>query len=315
MARTPPAAPLFTVLLPTHGRDEVIGHAIRSVLDQTVADFELLIAGDGVADRTRDVVASFADPRIRWFDSPKGPGAGYVNRNRALAEARGRLVAFIAHDDIMLPDHLELLAAPFRDERVGWGYSRPLWVDDHGTVVPFYVNLHDPVHRHAFMHERNSLPATCVVYRRDEDDPAPWPEDAERLGDWILWKRLVGGLLERHGARGIAHVRHPTCLHFRADWRRSDRWGPSPLMGMLRAREAAPASWPNALSLFGGSEDEVASEGTVTPQHRVAALMRADPNLSRRLRGGVTLLQDRLVWAMTQADDFALPPASLAPED
>jgi len=64
-------APQVSVLLPTHNRADVLGYAIQSVLSQSVGDFELLIAGDGCADPTRDVVGRFRDPRIRWFDLQK----------------------------------------------------------------------------------------------------------------------------------------------------------------------------------------------------------------------------------------------------
>ena len=64
--------PRFSVLMPTHDRPHLIGHAIRSVLAQSRADLELLVVGDGAVDGTAAVVQGFGDPRIRWFDLPKG---------------------------------------------------------------------------------------------------------------------------------------------------------------------------------------------------------------------------------------------------
>ena len=114
---------------------------IKSVLWQTEQNFEILVAGDGCIDNTAEVVAAFKDERIRWFDLPKAPGFGYANRNVALRQARGELVAFLAHDDLLLPDHLALLAACFDDDRVEWAYSRPVWVSIDGLVLPLPINL------------------------------------------------------------------------------------------------------------------------------------------------------------------------------
>ncbi|MBK5577868.1 glycosyltransferase [Ochrobactrum anthropi] len=59
--------PLFSILLPTHSRVDVIGYAVQSVLNQTVKDFELLVVGDGCPPETRTILQGFNDPRIRFL--------------------------------------------------------------------------------------------------------------------------------------------------------------------------------------------------------------------------------------------------------
>src|SRR5215510_8295208 len=133
-------APRFTVLLPTHDRADVLGFAIASVLAQSEPDFELLVVADGCTNATASVVASFADPRIRFFDLPKAPHFGYANRNVALREAKGELIAFAPDDDLWLPDHLEALVPLFAEDRVELAHSRPAWVSREGFVFPVAVD-------------------------------------------------------------------------------------------------------------------------------------------------------------------------------
>ncbi len=83
-----------------------ISESIRSILDQTLGDFELLIVNDGSTDHTVDVINTFKDPRIRLIQNDKNRGLVYT-RNVALTEARGSYVAILDSDDIAIHDRLE----------------------------------------------------------------------------------------------------------------------------------------------------------------------------------------------------------------
>lgn len=277
-------APRYTVLLPTHNRADVVGLAIQSVLAQSERDFELLVVGDGCTDSTAEVVKAFDDRRITWFDLPKAAGFGYANRNVALRQATGELVAFMAHDDLMLPDHLALMVQSFSEPGTEWAYSRPLWVSDDGVVIPFAVDLFVPEQLHVFLNEHNSIPASCVVYRRSlHERVGLWPEDEPDAADWEMWKRMVAPV----NGSNLAYVRQPTTLHFRADWRTGRSWGPPPLVAWLAAAHAP--SWPASLrfSVAGGS-----------PQHFLTNAI-AEPKVVTALRAGVDQGIDLLAW--TQA--------------
>lgn len=277
--------PRFTILLPTHNRAATLAVAIASVQAQSLVEWELLVVGDGCTDDTASLMAGFAgDARIRWFDLPKAEGFGYANRNRVLAEARGELVAFLGHDNVYFPDHLERLAGPLRDPQAMMAYSRPLLIGDDGAIVPFFVNLTTPPARRAFLTKANVLPASTVVYRRTAlaGPEGPWPEDRAHSGDWEMWKRIA----EAH-PQGLRPLREPTCLHFRADWRPAARWAPPPY-ALLRLLQEAGAWYPPELLLR-------MPEG-VLPQAAVWARIEADPTLTLRIRNACDRLLDHLAW-------------------
>lgn len=97
--------PIVSVVLPTYRRPELLRRAIRSVLAQSHADFELLVVDDASGDETPQVVAGFKDPRIRYLRQMRNAGAAAA-RNLAIAEARGEFLAFQDDDDIWLRDRL-----------------------------------------------------------------------------------------------------------------------------------------------------------------------------------------------------------------
>lgn len=99
--------PDATILVPTHRHVLLLPYALDSALDQEGASVEVLVVGDGVEDPTREVVARYAaDPRVRFFDFPKGPRRGEAYRHEVLQEATGRIVTYLSDDDIFLRDHV-----------------------------------------------------------------------------------------------------------------------------------------------------------------------------------------------------------------
>jgi len=98
-------APTITVCIPTYNRAHYLGETIRSVLGQTLRDFELLICDDASTDNTAQVVASFKDPRIRYHRH--ATNVGIAANHKAVTEmAEGEFVAILPDDDLFLPDHL-----------------------------------------------------------------------------------------------------------------------------------------------------------------------------------------------------------------
>lgn len=97
--------PQVTVLMAVFNGARHLRQAIDSVLSQTYRDFELLIVDDASTDDTREIVRSYADPRLRLVCAPVNQGLpGALNRGLHLA--RGTYVARLDHDDVALPGRL-----------------------------------------------------------------------------------------------------------------------------------------------------------------------------------------------------------------
>ena len=97
----------ISVIIPTFNREKLIGNSIKSVLNQTFKNFELIIVDDGSTDNTSEVVDKFQDNRIKYIKLDKNQGASNA-RNIGIKNAKGKYISFQDSDDIFYPNKLEI---------------------------------------------------------------------------------------------------------------------------------------------------------------------------------------------------------------
>lgn len=108
LASAPPAAPTFSILVPSYNQAGLLMETLDSLLAQGRSDWEALVVNDGSTDETPRVMQDYAarDPRIRTFHKANG-GCGSA-LNEGLRHARGRWVCWLSSDDLYEPDALEI---------------------------------------------------------------------------------------------------------------------------------------------------------------------------------------------------------------
>lgn len=101
-------APLVSVLMLVYNtKEEYLKEAIESVLEQTYSNFELIVLDDGSSVSPKDIVDSYHDSRICFYENDGNKGLVY-SRNKLLKLAKGKYIALLDSDDIALPDRLSI---------------------------------------------------------------------------------------------------------------------------------------------------------------------------------------------------------------
>lgn len=161
---TPADKALVSIVLPTYKRAHVLPFAIRSVLAQTYANWELIVVDDHSPDDTAQVVAGFSDPRIRYVrNDPNLKLPRTLNRGHSLA--RGEYLTWTSDDNLYAQGAIEAMVRRLQQGDCDlvyadyWLFSRE---DDAGRPLDAQVDrLPDTVQL-----DKGNHMGACFLYTR-----------------------------------------------------------------------------------------------------------------------------------------------------
>lgn len=131
--------PRISAIMPVYNGVKYIEASIGSIVAQTLPPTELFVIDDGSTDGSQELLEKIPTPfpKIVLHQANKRQSAA---RNLAAARATGDYLAFLDHDDIWYPQHLERLVEPLeKDARMGWSYSDIDEIDAEGKLVSLRI--------------------------------------------------------------------------------------------------------------------------------------------------------------------------------
>ncbi|MBD3948873.1 glycosyltransferase [Tuanshanicoccus lijuaniae] len=133
---------LVSIITPVYNAARFLDTMIESIVNQTYQDWELILVDDKSEDESIHIIEQWQakDSRIRYIELAENSGAA-VARNRAMAAARGRWIAFIDSDDFWAPDKLALQLSFMQMTKVAFSYTDFALVDEEGTVIKSQVHV------------------------------------------------------------------------------------------------------------------------------------------------------------------------------
>ncbi|MFH1061305.1 MAG: glycosyltransferase family 2 protein [Candidatus Omnitrophota bacterium] len=186
-------SPQVSIIMPTYNRALLIPRAIKSILEQTYTDFEIIVIDDCSTDDTAHIIAGFNDLRIKYIYLSKHQGASFA-RNEGLKIAFGEFIAFADSDDVWLKEKLEkqvnvLATAP---DDMGLVYSAVWKVAARKKI--FFPSKGFGKKRSGYIHENllfgNFVTIHVLIRRQCLAQVDMFDEKLPRLQDWDLWLRL-----------------------------------------------------------------------------------------------------------------------------
>ncbi len=264
--------PAVSVVCATYNSAATLRCAVASALGQTCQDLEVIVVGDGCTDDSEAVVRALGDGRVRWIARAANSGSQATPNREALALARAPHVAYLGHDDLWLPWHLEALLARQAETGAPLVHTSTILIEPGG---PRHLLGPGPlphprqwfVPPSTWLHTR-ALAERLPLWR--DPDTLPWPVDHDIL------------IQLRHARVPIAHHDEVTVLKFASPaWRLYARRDGHPQPAILAELRADPQ----------------ALQAHLLAQHREWVANRPPPTRAERVRQARNAMRNRaLDW-------------------
>ena len=190
---------LVSIIMPNYNCEKFVGETIKSVINQTYTNWEILFVDDCSTDNSIKIAESFKDNRIRIFKNEKNSGAA-VSRNWALREAKGEYIAFLDSDDIWVPEKLEKQIKFMEEKGYAFTYS-DYKITMNGQPLPYVYFAPNKVNRRKLFNYCYFSTIT-VIYDREKVGLIQI-EDLKKNNDYALWFEAL---------KKVDAYRYPECL-------------------------------------------------------------------------------------------------------
>jgi len=128
--------PSVSVIIPVYNAEKYIEQTIRSVLNQTFQDFEIIALNDGSKDSSGEIIQRLQQEDARITYIPKANSGVSDTRNMGISQAAGKYLAFLDADDVWNPDNLEKKINVLTKERKRWVFSDHEFIDENNIPLP-----------------------------------------------------------------------------------------------------------------------------------------------------------------------------------
>lgn len=304
------------VIVPTFQHSELLPFCIESIQRQTITNIGIHIVGDGTDDATRDVIRRMqqSDQRIIFYDHPKSERTGEQYRHPIVMQSQATFVTYLGDDDLMSPDHVELMAKEMLSAEVSFP---PLtFVDPNGMIELRTHSLDDPYWRTIAINGKSlfslsGLTHTTAAYRSLAEGWTTTPCDYF-TDQYMILKFLA------HQELRFSLAPLPTVLHFPSSQRKNfltdvrvaeldkysrefsslEQWNEFRLGLLDNLRRRENEVHVSLLELM--DDNERANHLLITQQHEIERLQQILINVeqTRVIRLRNFLLRSRLVKAV-----------------
>ncbi len=222
---------VFSIIIPTYNRAKILHETLLSVLEQSFADYEVLVIDDGSTDNTAQVIKELNNDKVKYFYKVNEERS--IARNYGADQAIGEYLIFLDSDDKMTKGHLLSIYQVIENNR-----PRPKFIfAGYKILNPDGTHLYDYGISGFFNYKRliygNFLGCSSVIVNSNVFKKYYFNTDKRLIlfEDWELWLRIISEnklycfpgksiVMINHGGRSVLNYHaeqfNDKILHFKS---------------------------------------------------------------------------------------------------
>jgi glycosyltransferase involved in cell wall biosynthesis len=183
-----------SVIIPTYNRGKFTVEAVKSILNQTYMNYEIIVIDDGSTDQTRELLTAFGDKLRYIYQENKGPSAA---RNTGILHAKGEYIAFCDSDDRFLPKKLEKqMEFIYKNPECKFLYTWYYNVNEKGEITklrkPLSCENQEHLQYSLYTRKFTIRTSTVLLHKSCFEKAGLFNEKYWYSQDWDMWIRLAG---------------------------------------------------------------------------------------------------------------------------
>ncbi|CAA6812530.1 MAG: Putative N-acetylgalactosaminyl-diphosphoundecaprenol glucuronosyltransferase [uncultured Sulfurovum sp.] len=180
---------LVSIITPSYNSVRFIKSTIKSVLNQTYENWEMIIVDDVSSDNSNEIIEKYSqkDSRIILIKLKENSGPA-IARNRAIEEAKGRYIAFLDADDLWLPEKLDKQISFMNDKNSSLSYTAYDLIDEEDNNIGSFKP--PSVVSYSSMLKTNSIGCLSAMYDTKYLGKVYFP-DIIKKQDFALWLKIL----------------------------------------------------------------------------------------------------------------------------
>lgn len=182
--------PLISIIMNCHNGEKYLKDSIKSILDQTYQNWELIFYDNNSNDKSKQIFFEFSDKRLKYFYSKKTLKL-YKARNLAINQSKGTYISFLDCDDLWKREKLSIQIEKIKNTNTSVCYSNYFVLEEKRKKIAYKNNLPEGTIKEKLL-DTFCIGILTIIIKKDilEKNNLKFNDKYEIIGDFDLFLKV-----------------------------------------------------------------------------------------------------------------------------